>query len=70
MLPVFAATAYDCEDTKEQSDYPVAAVGSSRGGPFSQWSRGGGNRPKGGRGGQQPQSSNSSTLQEDLQLDQ
>ena len=27
LLPVFATTANDCEDTEEQSDYTVATVG-------------------------------------------
>ena len=36
LLPVFATTADDCEDTEEQSDYTVAAVGSSLGGCFNQ----------------------------------
>ena len=38
LLPVFAATADDCEDTEEQSDFTVAAMGSSRGSRFSQLS--------------------------------
>ena len=67
---MFAATADDCKDTEEQSDYPVAAVGSSWGGRFSQRSRVGQNRPKGGRGGHRPQSSNSSSLQEPCQAQQ
>ena len=58
---MFAATADDCEDTEEQSDFTVAAVGSSRGGRFSQLSRGSQNRPK---GGQRPQTNNGSSLQE------
>ena len=67
---MFAATTDDCKDTKEQSDYPIAAVGSSQGSHFAQQSRGGQNRPKGGRGGQRPQSSNSSSLQEHSQAQQ
>ena len=67
---MFAATTDDCKDTKEQSDYPIAAVGSSQGSHFAQQSRGGQNRPKGGRGGQRPQSSNSSSLQEPSQAQQ
>ena len=69
LLPVFTvtATADYTEDTEEQSNYTVAAVGSSRGGHFNQWSRGGQNRP---RGGQRPQSGNSSSPQEPSQAQQ
>ena len=50
LLPVFAATADNCKDNEEQSDYSVATVGSSRGGCFSQQSRSGQNCPKGSIG--------------------
>ena len=70
LLPVFAATVDNCEDTEEKSDYPVSAVGSSQGNRFAQRSQGGQNHPKGGRGGQRPQSSNSSSLQEPSQAQQ
>ena len=67
LLPVFATTTDDCEEHKEQSDYSVTPLGSSRGGCFSQQSRGGQIRPKGGRGSQWPQFSNSSSQQEPSQ---
>ncbi len=70
LLPVFAATADDTEDNEEQSDFTVAAVGSSRGGRFNQRSRGGQSRSRGGRGGQRPQSSSSSSQQEPSQAQQ
>ena len=70
LLPMFAAATDDCEDTEEQSDYTITAVGSSQGGRFNQQSRGGQNRPKGGSGGQGPQSSNSSSPQEPSQAQQ
>ena len=50
LIPVFATTTGDCEDSEEQPDYPITAVGSYRFGRSSQWSRGGQNWPKGGRG--------------------
>ena len=71
LLPVFAANADNCQDNEEQSDYSVAAVGSSRGGRFSQQSCGGQNRPKGGtggRGGKRPQISSTSSQQEPSQF--
>ena len=67
LLPVFAATADDTEDNEEQSDFTVAAVGSSRGGRFNQRSRGGQSRS---RGGQRPQSSSSSSQQDPSQAQQ
>ena len=51
---VFATTAEDCEDSEEQSYFSVATMGSYKGGHPSQWSRGGQNSPKGGRGSQRP----------------
>ena len=38
LLPVFAATADDCKDNKEQPDFSISAVGSYRGGRSSQQS--------------------------------
>ena len=68
LLPVFAATADDCEDNEEQSDYSVSVVGSYRGGRSSQWSHSGQNRPKCSRGSQRPQNSSSSSQQEPSQI--
>ena len=70
LLPVFATTADDTEDNDEQSDFTVAAVGSSRGGRFNQRSRGGQNRSRDGRSGQRPQSSSSSSQQDPSQAQQ
>ena len=66
-LPVFAATAEDFEDSEEQSDFSVAAVGTFRGGRPSQRSRGGPNPPRGSRGSQRPQHNNNSFQQEPSQ---
>ena len=66
-LPIFAATAEDYEDSEEQSDLSVAAVGSYRGGQPSQRSRSGPNCLRGGRGGQRPHNSNNSSQQEPSQ---
>ena len=46
LLPVFTTTADNCEDTEEQSNYPVAAVGFSRGGRFSQGPKAAKSAPK------------------------
>ena len=64
LLQVFAATADSCEDGEEQSDYSIAAVGSNRGGCLSQWSCGGLNHSKGGRGSQWPKHNGGSSQQE------
>ena len=61
LLPVFAATADDCKDNEEQSDYFVAAMGSSMGGCFSQQSCCSQKCPK---GSQRPLISSSSSQQE------
>ena len=55
LLPGSANTTDNCEDNNEPPDYSVMAVGSNRGGCFPQWSCGGQNRPKSGRGSQRPQ---------------